>query len=220
MAMTQRKVAVITGGASGIGRAFAAQAVARGMAVAIADIEGERAVATAAELGNESDVRGYACDVTDPESLARLAQDVACDFGGVNYLFNNAGVCVGRTVEATDAKDAQWMLTVNVIGLINTTQALLPLLHGAAGRGEPARIINTGSENSVGLPALGQQASIPPANMRFLACPMRCAVTSRTAGLRFRCCAPALFKRKSMTVIALAQPILAESGKFRLNAPR
>lgn len=153
--MTQRVVAVITGGASGIGRALAAQAVARGVAVAIADIEGERAVATAAELGSQSDVRGYACNVTDPESLARLAHDVARDFGGVNYLFNNAGVCVGRTVEATDAKDAQWMLTVNVMGLINTTQAILPLLKEAAARGEPARIINTGSENSVGLPALG-----------------------------------------------------------------
>jgi NAD(P)-dependent dehydrogenase (short-subunit alcohol dehydrogenase family) len=153
--MTQRQVAVITGGASGIGMALARQAASRGIAVAIADIEGERATATAAELGSQSDVRGHGCNVTEPESLARLAHDVARDFGGVNCLFNNAGVCVGRTVEATDAKDAQWMLTVNVMGLINTTQAFLPFLHEAVGRGEPARIINTGSENSVGLPALG-----------------------------------------------------------------
>lgn len=154
--MSSRLVALITGGASGIGRALAQRAAARGMAVAIADIALDQAEATAADIvATGGTARGFACDVTDTASLAALAQAVQAQWGGVNFLFNNAGVCVGRTVEATSASDAQWMLGVNVMGLIHTTQALLPLLHASVARGEPARIINTGSENSLGLPALG-----------------------------------------------------------------
>ncbi len=153
--MTQRLVAVITGGASGIGKALAAQAATRGMAVAIADIEIDRAEATAASLGSQGNVRGYGCDVTDPESLARLAQSVEGDFGAVNYLFNNAGVAAGGTLAATSAADAAWVMSVNFMGVFHSVQAFLPLLKEAASRGQMARIINTGSENSLGLPALG-----------------------------------------------------------------
>lgn len=153
--MTHRAVAVITGGASGIGKALAAHSAARGMAVAVADIEWDRVRATAAEIGDQSEVRGYTCDVTNPESLAVLAKQVAGDFGGVNYLFNNAGVAAGGTLEATSAADAAWVMSVNVMGVFHGVQAFLPLLKEAAVRGEAARIINTGSENSLGLPALG-----------------------------------------------------------------
>ena len=154
--MSSQLVAVITGGASGIGKALSQLAAARGMAVAVADIEAERAEATAAEItAAGGKARGFVCDVTNPASLADLAGAVRAEWGAANLLFNNAGVCGGSTLEATSAADAQWTLSVNVMGLIHTTQAFLPLLREAAGRGELARIINTGSENSVGLPALG-----------------------------------------------------------------
>ncbi|MEY4500429.1 MAG: hypothetical protein RIS52_319 [Pseudomonadota bacterium] len=153
--MTDRLVAVVTGGASGIGRAMATKAAERGMAVAIADVEGQRAKSVASELGRDADVKGYACDVTDPASLADLAQSVSRDFGGVNYLFNNAGVAAGSTIEATSPADAAWVMSVNFMGVFHGVQAFLPLLKEAVARKQLARIINTGSENSVGLPALG-----------------------------------------------------------------
>lgn len=153
--MTDRLVAVVTGGASGIGKALATKAAERGMAVAIADVEGQRAKSVASELGQEADVKGYACDVTDPASLAELAHNVSRDFGGVNYLFNNAGVAAGSTVEATSPADAAWVMSVNFMGVFNGVQAFLPYLKEAVARKQLARIINTGSENSVGLPALG-----------------------------------------------------------------
>lgn len=150
-----RQVAVVTGGASGIGKALAREAVARGMAVAIADIEGDRAVAAAAELGGTDVARGFACNVIDPASLATLAESVTAAFGGANYLFNNAGVAAGSTVENTTPTDAAWVMSVNFMGVFHGIQAFLPLLRAAAERGEPARFINTGSENSLGLPFLG-----------------------------------------------------------------
>lgn len=154
--MTNQLVAVITGGASGIGRALALRAARRGMAVAIADVEAERAEAVAAEIAADGgSARGYGCDVTKVDQLVILAEAVKLEWGGVNYLFNNAGVAGGGTLEATSAGDANWIMTVNVIGPFHCIQAFLPLLREAAGRGEMAHIINTGSENSVGLPALG-----------------------------------------------------------------
>ncbi|MEY4270900.1 MAG: hypothetical protein RLZZ58_2116 [Pseudomonadota bacterium] len=153
--MTDRLVTVVTGGASGIGKALAATAAERGMAVAIADVEWERAKSVASELGRDTDVKGYACDVTDPASVADLAQSVSHDFGGVNYLFNNAGVAAGSTVEATSPADAAWVMSVNFMGVFHGVQAFLPYLKEAVARKQLARIINTGSENSLGLPALG-----------------------------------------------------------------
>lgn len=154
--MTDRPVAVVTGGASGIGRALAQAAAARGMAVAVVDIEAARAEAVAAGIvADGGTARGFAGDVTKPAALDALARAVREEWGGVNFLFNNAGVCGGTTLEGTSAADAQWILSVNVMGVFHATQAFLQLLREAAARGEPARIINTGSENSVGLPALG-----------------------------------------------------------------
>lgn len=154
--MSSQMVAIVTGGASGIGRALSQEAGRRGMAVAVADIDAARAQAVAAEIvAAGGTARGFPCDVTSPASLAALAEAVRAEWGAANYLFNNAGVCGGGTLEATSAADAQWILSVNVMGMIHATQAFLPLLHEAAQQGGPARIINTGSENSVGLPALG-----------------------------------------------------------------
>lgn len=154
--MSSKLVAVVTGGASGIGRALAQAAAARGMAVAVADIDAGRAQATATEIvAAGGNAKGFACDVTSPASLAALAEAVRAEWGTANFLFNNAGVCVGSTLEATSPGDAQWLLTVNVLSLVHATQAFLPLLRDAAENGAPARIINTGSENSLGLPALG-----------------------------------------------------------------
>ncbi len=154
--MSGQLVAIVTGGASGIGRALALLAAARGMAVAVADIDAARAEATAAELvAGGGTARGFACDVISPASLEALATAVRAEWGGANFLFNNAGVCAGGTLETTSAADAQWILSVNIMGVFHATQAFLPLLREAAQRGEPARIINTGSENSLGLAALG-----------------------------------------------------------------
>ena len=153
MSSFSNTVAVVTGGGSGIGAALAREAASRGARVAVADLRPEAAREVAAQIGEAA--RGYQVDVTDAASLEMLARDVAQDFGGVNLLFANAGVVVGGTLEETSPQDFAWMYDVNVSGLFRTVRAFLPALLEQAANGKTARIINTGSENSVGLPVSG-----------------------------------------------------------------
>jgi NAD(P)-dependent dehydrogenase (short-subunit alcohol dehydrogenase family) len=143
--------AVITGGASGIGLALAEALVQRGARVAIADLDIEQARAAARALGTSA--HAYACDVTDRHQIEALAAAVRRDLGEVNYVFANAGVAVPGKITDTDPREFQWIFDVNVTGTFSTVQVFAPLLVETAARDRPARLIVTGSENSVGLPA-------------------------------------------------------------------
>jgi NAD(P)-dependent dehydrogenase (short-subunit alcohol dehydrogenase family) len=146
-------VAVITGGASGIGFAFARALIEKGIRVAIADISAERAASAAETFGDAA--KGYRCDVADAESIGELALAVERDFGGINMLFVNAGVAVEGKLPETDPREFEWMFDVNVMGAFHTVRAFMPLLHKSADQGRVARVIFTGSENSLGLPING-----------------------------------------------------------------
>jgi len=116
------KVAVVTGGASGMGRGIATQFKAAGAHVVIADIEQEALDRTAEELG----VVGFRTDVRQMASLEALAQAVLDRFGAVHILVNNAGVGpLGRIAELSMA-DWRWVLDVNLYGVIHGVQAFLP----------------------------------------------------------------------------------------------
>jgi len=143
-------VAVVTGGASGIGRALAAALVARGARVAIADVSLEQAASTADALGGVT--RAYGCDVTSREQVETLAAAVERDLGPVSLVFANAGVAVGGKLADTNADEFQWLMDVNVGGTFTTVQVFLPHLLRGAQAGRPTRLVLTGSENSLGVP--------------------------------------------------------------------
>ncbi len=109
------KVAVITGGASGIGRAMASRFAADGMHVVIADIEQGPLDATAAELG----VLGIRTDVSSAESVAALATTVIERFGAVHVLCNNAGVGGGGEIAGLSLDDWRWVIDVNLWGVVH-----------------------------------------------------------------------------------------------------
>ncbi|HKX78202.1 MAG TPA: SDR family NAD(P)-dependent oxidoreductase [Novosphingobium sp.] len=145
---------VVTGGGSGIGLSLAKALAARGARVAIADIDGARALAAAEEIGHGA--RGYLCDVSDRQSLAALAADVEAHLGGASFVFANAGVCIhGSPLHETDPAEFDWLFDVNVRGTFNTIHAFAPQVLAQAAGGRPARFVLTGSENSVGLPFQG-----------------------------------------------------------------
>jgi NAD(P)-dependent dehydrogenase (short-subunit alcohol dehydrogenase family) len=146
-------VAVITGGASGIGFALAIEITARGGAVAIADISAEEAEAAARQVG--ANARAYQCDVTDQPSVGKLANNVLRDFGKVTHVFANAGVAIAGKLHETAEPEFDWLVDVNIRGPFNTVRAFTPALIEAAKTGSRARLIFTGSENSVGLPSTG-----------------------------------------------------------------
>tara|TARA_R110002110_G_scaffold415561_1_gene650771 strand:- start:73404 stop:74240 length:837 start_codon:yes stop_codon:yes gene_type:complete len=133
------KVAVVTGGGSGIGEGIVRAAVAAGMRVVIADIDGTKASALAAELGDST----LACevDVSSLASMEALRDAAVAAFGAVHLVCNNAGVWVGALMQQADIKDWQYLINVNLYGVIHGVKTFLPLL---LEQGE-GHIVNTAS---------------------------------------------------------------------------
>lgn len=144
-AMKAGGVAVITGGASGVGLATAKDCAKCGFAVVLADTS-ERELAKAAELlaALGADVKTVKTDVSDAQAVKRLA-DIAFDLGPVAVLMNNAGIA--RPTKAWDNAD-NWrrMLEVNLFGALNGVQAFVPRMIAAD---RPAVVINTGSKQGI-----------------------------------------------------------------------
>jgi len=132
------KVAVVTGGASGIGRAMAVRFVAEGMHVIIADVEQAPLEATAAEIG----AIGVLTDVTDAESVAALADVTIERFGAVHVLCNNAGVGGGGRIKDLTLKDWKWVIDVNLWGVVHGLHSFLPHL---LANDDGGHIVNTAS---------------------------------------------------------------------------
>jgi NAD(P)-dependent dehydrogenase (short-subunit alcohol dehydrogenase family) len=149
------RVAVITGGASGIGYAMAGRFAAEGMRVALADVDGWAAAAAADRLRavGAGEAVGVAVDVRRPESVEALATAVYERWGAAHVLCNNAGVQMpGRAWEFT-AAEWDWVLGVNLLGVVHGIRAFVPRM--IAG-GEPGHIVNTASVGGlVAYPGIG-----------------------------------------------------------------
>ncbi|RYH09309.1 L-iditol 2-dehydrogenase [Tropicimonas sp. IMCC6043] len=125
--MTKRldgKVALVTGGARGIGAAICAAFVAEGAKVAVADLLAKDAEETAAALGESA--MAVAMDVTDLDSIAAGVAKVEEAFGGIDILVNNAGVFTMSTIEEITHASYRQQYDVNVGGTIFTAQAVVP----------------------------------------------------------------------------------------------
>lgn len=116
----QGDVALITGGASGIGAAIARGYAAKGAKVAVVDLQGDAAAALAHELGPEH--RGFSCNVSDPASVDAMVAEVVGAFGRIDILVNSAGVA--RLAPAAEISFDDWKLTldVNLTGTFLTSQ--------------------------------------------------------------------------------------------------
>jgi 3-oxoacyl-[acyl-carrier protein] reductase len=143
------RVAVVTGGASGIGLATARRFIAEGARVMIGDIEGDRAADVAAGLGDAAASRP--CDVGVEGDVEALFEDAVDQFGGLHIAFANAGI--GGFSPVVDVDVPSWMrvLEVNLLG------PLLSIKHAARRMGHGASIILTSSLNAV-QPAIGMSA--------------------------------------------------------------
>jgi len=137
------KVAVITGAASGLGRAFAQQAAALHMKLVLADLNPEALAQTVEALrAAGADAIGVATDVANPVQLDALAQATLDAFGKVHLLFNNAGVGSGGFLWESSANDWSWVFGVNVMGVAHGVRAFTRIM---LAQNEPAHIVNTAS---------------------------------------------------------------------------
>jgi NADP-dependent 3-hydroxy acid dehydrogenase YdfG len=132
------KVAVVTGGASGIGKAMAEAFRDAGMQVVIADVEPGALDATAAELG----VHAFRVDVTMADEVAGLAAAVADRFGTCHVLCNNAGVGGGGLAHELTLADWKWVIDVNLWGVVHGLHSFLPMMLANPDGGH---IVNTAS---------------------------------------------------------------------------
>ena len=152
-AMAKDNVAVITGGASGIGLAAAMRFAALGMNVCIADLGIDALRAAEAKLssvspGGGANIMIARVDVSSRDELTALESDVRNRFGGTDILMNNAGISPGAKMFGP-LENWQRLLAVNLWGVIHGTQVFAPQM---IGRGRPGLIINTGSKQGITTP--------------------------------------------------------------------
>lgn len=139
----QGKVAVITGGASGLGRAIADGCAREGMKIVIADIEDKALQQAASDLQQMgAQVLPLKCDVSKTADVQRLADKTYEAFGACHLLFNNAGVAGGKRAWETTEADWQWELGVNLWGVIHGIRIFVPRM---LAQGDECYVINTAS---------------------------------------------------------------------------
>jgi NAD(P)-dependent dehydrogenase (short-subunit alcohol dehydrogenase family) len=152
-ALSPNNVAVITGGASGIGLAAAMRFARLGLRVCIADLGADKLSQAAGELteaapGGAAGVMTSVTDVSNRDEVARLEAAVRERFGGTDILMNNAGIQPGSSMLGP-AENWQRILGINLWGVINGSQVFAP---GMIARGRPGLIINTGSKQGITTP--------------------------------------------------------------------
>lgn len=141
------KVAVITGGASGVGRSLAFSLGRRGARVVVGDVDKVALEETLDALGGDGIAAiTQICDVTSQDSLAELADKAESEFGGIDLVFANAGIAAGESGAMWDysPNDWHWCFNVNIWGVINTIKVFMPRLIAAE---KEAHFVVTGSGN-------------------------------------------------------------------------
>ena len=122
------RVAFVTGGASGIGLGIAQALLDRGVKVMLADLREDHLRAARDQLGSTCEVETLVVDVIDRAAMAAAAQRTLDRFGGCDILVNNAGVAVNPSVDAMRYEDWDWVLSVNLGGVVNGVMSFLPAM--------------------------------------------------------------------------------------------
>jgi len=166
-ALSPDSVAVVTGGASGIGLAAAMRFAREGMRVCIADLGQERLAEAARALsavtpGGEAGVMAVEADVSRPEDLRRLEEAVRARFGGTDVLMNNAGVQPGSALFGP-GENWERVIGVNLWGVIHGSRIFVP---GMIARGRPGLVINTGSKQGITTPPGDPAYNVSKAGVR------------------------------------------------------
>ncbi len=138
----ENKTAFVTGAASGIGLALSQALVAHGAKVMMADIDAENLAEAASKIGAPDKVETIICNAAEQASVEAAAKATRDRFGSVHFVFNNAGVSLAGRSGNIAIKDWQWIVDINLLGVVYGVEAFLPAMQA---HGEGGHIINTAS---------------------------------------------------------------------------
>ncbi len=150
----KNRTAIVTGAASGIGRAIAVSLARRGSCLALADIDEDGLIETE-RMASDGRLRvsRHRLDVSDRQAVAAFPKEILATHHEVDLLINNAGVALGGAFEEVCEEDFEWLFSINFWGVVRMTRAFLPLLRAS----DDARIVNISSVFGLIAPA-GQTA--------------------------------------------------------------
>lgn len=144
--------ALITGGASGLGEALAHKYAKQGFEVCIADLNHERGESVCTQINNTGGTAFFiGCDITDELSIEQLKSELQTRWGKLDVLINNAGVATGGALEFEDIEQWQWIMDINVFGMVRMCRAFVPLLEQpiANAQQNTSQIINIASQAGI-----------------------------------------------------------------------
>jgi NAD(P)-dependent dehydrogenase (short-subunit alcohol dehydrogenase family) len=187
------KVAVITGAASGIGRATAVALAREGARVAIADVDRAGLAETAKQVASVGgEVSTYLLDVSSREAVYAFAQEIEAQFGGADIVINNAGVAQVATVEELAYEDFEWVMNIDFWGMVYGSKAFLPQLR----RKGAGHIVNVSS--IFGLFAVPSQAAYNSAKFAIRGFTEALRHEMRGSGIQVSCVHPGGIKTNIM----------------------
>lgn len=195
------KVAVVTGGAGGIGRACVNAFAAQRVSVVIADSDDAAGRAALEGLPPKSEAIFVPTDVTDPASVAAMVQAAVDTFGGLDIAFNNAGVeAAGRTIADMTDRDWQRVIDVNLTGVWQCLRAEIPALLARGG----GSVVNTAS--ALGQVALPLQASYVASKHGVIGLTRAAALEFSARGIRINAICPGVVQTAMIDEVAAANP--------------
>jgi NAD(P)-dependent dehydrogenase (short-subunit alcohol dehydrogenase family) len=213
------KTALVTGGTRGIGRMIAEGFVDAGATVYISSRKADVCAEVAAELSKRGTCVGLPADLSKEDECRRLAGEMAGQVDKLDILVNNAGATWGAPLAEFDEAAFERVLALNVKGVFHLTKFLVPLLEKAGTQSEPARVINIGSIDGIGVPTLetysysASKAAVHQLT-RHLAKRLAPAITVNAI-------APGPFESKMMaaTLEAFGEQIAASAPLKRIGRP-
>lgn len=183
---------VITGAASGLGRALAHLYAAKGYQVVVADIDEVAGQEVVTELNKQTTAHFFRCDVSDKDSLDDLAEFVITTCGSCQILINNAGIASSGNLVQTDDDEWQRLLNINLMSCVNSCKSFMELLKLSASEQSPATIVNIASLAAFGLLGGMMSYNVSKAAVVAFSESLRCELASDNIHVATAC--PSFFK--------------------------